>query len=203
MKKNQNTLLVFAGLFGILLLMVTLQGTRPASEAPATQDARQAALNDPNRAFPGLNADDIKAFSLLDPDAGVSLTFAREDMLWRLAEFDELVDAQAVEPLALTVAIMPYLQTVPDIPPENYAEYGLNEETGLLLSIVMMNEEEHALIIGNSTSDGKGHYALVDDRSEVYILDARPVAFLISNLGRVYLPPTLTPTLAPTVTPLP
>src|SRR5262245_43385679 len=102
MKNNQNTLLIFAGLFGILLLILALQGGRSPSEPTSTPNAIELALNNANRVFPGLNADDIKAFSLLDPDAQVSLTLNREDGLWHLVELDELVDPEAADPLALT-----------------------------------------------------------------------------------------------------
>jgi hypothetical protein len=80
------------------------------------------------------------------------------------------------------------------VKPENYAEFGLTEEAAFMLVTVLRKDQtQNGIIIGNVLPDNSGHYALIDDRPEVYALDARAIAFLVSYLRQIYLPPTETP----------
>lgn len=196
---NRSTFFILGGLFIVLLIISVVQSNRvvaPPLDATtgSTLAPAEAALNQPNRIFTDFRPEDIQAFSILDPDTGATLTFIRDEDRWTSMEFGDVVAGATAETLALTVTILPYLEMLPDVKPEDYEEFGLTDEKAyLLLSVLLKDKTEHAVVIGDVLPDNNGHYALADDRTEVYALDARPIAYLVSYLRQIYLPPTETP----------
>lgn len=196
---KNRTLLVLAGIFIVLLIISviqsnrviapTLNGTPGSSNSPA-----DAALNNPNRLFQDFGPTEVVGFSMLDPDTGATFSLLREGNAWNSLEFGSGLDSSVAGSLVLTAAVLPYLEKVSDIQPENYGDFGLTQERAfLVLGIVLRNGGQHGVIIGDVAPGNTGHYALVDDRPEVYLLDARPIAYMVSYLRQIYLPATATP----------
>ncbi|MCU0511758.1 MAG: hypothetical protein MUE40_04215 [Anaerolineae bacterium] len=205
--KGRSTLLFLTGVFLALLVLTLLQGA-PAAPRPALPDSppvatagaaqSQSLLDSPARIFTGFAPAQMQAFSILDPDTGATLSLLRDGDLWTALEFDRPADPAAAEALAFTMAVLPALETLAEVPPADYAGYGLTEaDAFLLLSVLLRDNTRHVALIGDVTPDGLGHYALVDDRPQVVVVDARPIAFIVSYLRQVYLPPTATATPAP------
>jgi hypothetical protein len=196
---KRNSVFVLLGIFIALLALVALQSLRPN-----TTDTKEQGI--PNRLF-AWNADQLQAFSIRDPYTNATLSFQRDDKdHWEFVELPEAIpDQEGVERIAITVSVLPYLEVLTEVTPEDYPDFGLTQTDAFLIIVALLkNGEEHTVIVGDVASGNVSHYALVDDRPEVYVLDARPIAFLVSIMKQVYEPtpvPTAEATAEITTTP--
>lgn len=198
MKQNRSLLLLllaFIILAGIALVQnQSLSTPRPVATAVPSATS-EPSINLDQRIFADLDASAIVAWQVMDPLTQATMTFTRlDENLWESLEVGIEVDQQVANQLTFTAAVLPYLRILPDVGSERYAEYGLTvEDAYLLLSILLEDNSQHAVLIGDVTPERNGHYALVDDRTEVYVLDARPVAFLTIYLRQFYDAQHMTP----------
>ena len=189
---QRNSLFVLLGVFLALFVLVFLR-TRPS--APPESSTPQGVPTLAGMLFPW-RANDVQAFSIRDPYTGVTVSFQRDnDNQWQFLEMPEAVpDQSGVDQVALTIAVMPALEALNQVKPEDYPEFGLTQSDAFLILIALLkNGEQHTVIVGAVATGNVSHYALVDERPEVYLLDARPIAYLVSLVRQVY-EPTPVPT---------
>lgn len=184
---QRNSLFILLGVFIALLALVALR-SRPAT--PSDPNTPQGVPTLGGTLFTW-RATDIQAFSIRDPYTGVTLSFQRDDNnQWQFLEMPQAApDQQGVEQVALTISILPALEALDQVKPEDYPEFGLTQSDAFLILIALLkNGEQHTVIIGDVAAGNISHYALVDDRPEVYVVDARPIAYLVSLVRQVYEP---------------
>jgi hypothetical protein len=194
---QRNSLFVLLGVFLALFVLVFLR-TRPST--PIESSTPQGVPTLAGMLF-NWRANDVQAFSIRDPYTGVTVSFQRDNSnQWQFLEMPEAVPDQAgVDQVALTIAVMPALEALNQVKPEDYPAYGLTQSDAFLILIALLkNGEQHTVIVGDVAAGNVSHYALVDDRPEVYVLDARPIAYLVSLVRQVY-EPTPVPTAEVTV----
>lgn len=181
---QRNTLFILMGVFIGLVILAAIQSARPpATPTPSAQGMV-------NRLF-SWGVQDIQAFSIRDPYTGASLGFQRDNNdTWTSIEVpDASADQDAVNQMGLTLAVMPVLEKLDQVTAADYPEFGLTQTDAFLILIAFLkNGEQHTIIIGDVASGNVSHYALVDDHPEVYLLDARPIAYLVAMLKQVYEP---------------
>lgn len=194
MTNNRTTIYLLIGAFLLLVGIGILQTIRdmPQASVPpangATVDPLQALRTNPNRIFTDFESNAIQALSILDPYTGATFSVVHtSDEQWESPEFGQVVTSEIIQQLTFSVAVLPFLQTLEQIPSENYPEFGLTQaDAYLVISIILRNGVQHGIVIGDVTADGLGHYALVDERDTLYVLDARPIAFIVQILRTVY-----------------
>jgi hypothetical protein len=196
---QRNSLFVLLGMFLALIVLVILQSNRPAEPIPTPESQ---ALQ--NRIFEWSEAD-IQAFSIRDPYTGATVTFQRNDAnAWEFVEIPDAVpDQQGINAMAITLSVLPALEVLDQVKKEDYPEFGLTQTDAFLILIALLkNGEQHTVIVGDVASGNISHYAVVDDRPSVYVVDARPIAFLVNVLKQVY-EPTPVPTQEAIIEPTP
>jgi len=194
---KRNSLFILLGVFIALLALVALQSLRKETPPQESQGI-------PNRVF-AWDVTQIQAFSIRDPYTNATRSFQRDAKdHWAFVEIPEAIpDQEGVERIAITISVLPYLEVLDQIPSETYPDYGLSQTDAFLIVVALLkNGEQHTVIIGDVASGNISHYALVDDRPEVYVLDARPIAFLVSIMKQVY-EPTPTPAATAEITTTP
>jgi hypothetical protein len=167
----------------ILLLMVFVA----LAAVVAYQNAqRQAELSRPipltNAVFSSFVADDIQAIRLRSPESGESFSIVRAgDGTWTSDSSGTLVQDEA-NGIARTMVAMTYdgSFTLPE--GQNLTTYGFTPEGVLSVEIVLSSGESHAVAVGYRTPTEENYYAIVDDRTEVYLILRAPVDYLISRL---------------------
>lgn len=171
----------------ILLLMVFVA----LAAVVAYQNAqRQAELSRPipltNAVFSTFVADDIQAIRLRSPESGESFSMVRaNDGTWT-SDSGTLVQDEA-NGIARTMVAMTYDSTFTLPEGQNLTTYGFTPEGVLAVEIVLSNGESHAVAVGYRTPTEENYYAVVDDRTELYLILRAPVDYLISRLKS---PPT-------------
>lgn len=191
---NRTTIFLLIGAFLLLLgigIIQTMRDMPQAATAPTltgTEDPLKALRENPNRVFTDFESDAIQAFSILDPYTGATFSLVKtSNNQWESPEFGTGIVSSVAEQLVFAAAVLPYLQIVEAAPPENYADFGLTQaDAYVLISIVLKNGIQHGVVVGDVTSDKLGHYGLIDDRTALYVLDARPIAFMVQYLREVY-----------------
>jgi hypothetical protein len=197
---QRNSLFILLGVFVALLVLVFFRA-RPST--PTESSAPQSTATITGSLFTWRTTD-IQAFSIRDPYSGVTLSFQRNNSgQWESVEVPEAIpDQTGVDQVALTISLLPALEALNQVKVEDYPEFGLTQTDAFLILIALLkNGEQHTVIIGDVAPGNVSHYALVDDRPEVYVIDARPVAYLVSLVRQVY-QPELVPT-AETATEVP
>jgi len=189
---QRNSLFILLGVVIALLVLVAMR-TRPSAlpEASATQNVPR--FSDSLFTW---RADDVQAFSIRDPYTGATLSFQRDNSgQWQFVEVpDASLEQASVNQVALTISLLPALEVLDQVKAEDYPNYGLTQTDAFLILIALLkNGEQHTVIIGDVATGIMSHYALVDDRHEVYLVDARPIAYLVSLVRQVY-EPTPVPT---------
>lgn len=194
----QNRNIIILGVLFVGLLVVAGLQTLPSRNSspsaptpiPPTIDPVRNQLRSIQRLFPNLTLADIQSIRLEEPATGSVLTLTRAEddpSAWFALEYPQAVNAEAAELMAQTVAIMPYLHAFDNIQPAQYPEFGLStSDVALFIFFIEQDETQHAIAIGDATPDLEGHYALVDDRRELYVVDAAPVAYLVQQFATAY-----------------
>jgi hypothetical protein len=194
MTNNRTTIYLLIGAFLLLIGVGILQTMRDMPQAivppadSATVDPLQALRANPKRIFTDFEHSDIQALSILDPYTGATFSVvSTSNNQWESPEFGQIVTPEIAEQLTFSVAVLPALQTLEQITPAYYPDFGLTEaDAYLVISLVLKNGTQHGMVIGDVTTDSLGHYTLVDDRETLYVLDARPIAFIVQILRTVY-----------------
>lgn len=194
---KRNSLFILMGMFLALVVVAAWQTSRVSPPLPAP--TLVSAQDNPNRLFPAVTLEDIQAFSIRDPLTGATLSFQRDvSDEWESLEFGVTPDEATVDRLAFTIAVLPSIGVIEDINVEQYPDYGLTQTDAFLVIILISKSgEQRTLLLGDVTLDGLGHYALVDEQMSVSVVDARPVAYIVTTLQGVYSP---TPVPIPTAT---
>lgn len=190
MKRNGSitliVLLLIAAGMAALLIMQETEDTSPQSISLPTSTP----IPDAQLVFPEINASDIQAIRLEDPNTDYTLTIARADEGdWQFLDRDYEPDQTVGDQLALTLANLPYYDTFAS--EGDLTQYGFLPTGSLMfIQFVLFNGTEHFLIIGNPVSEeadqdpGRTNtfYTIVDERPEIYLVSRPAVAFLIVQL---------------------
>lgn len=184
--KQQRMFIILVVILGVVMIAGALQSVlmnRPSSEAPVNQD--EATIN---RVFDGWGANNVFAIQIYDPVAQVGLTITRNNEdLWQLVEFSGLLTQEEGDLAAASMAYFPQVRTLEEIEPDNYADFGLTQDDlTMLVSVILKDGSEHSVAVGDLTAAGDSFYALVDERPNLYIIEAGPVAFYTQLLRRAY-----------------
>lgn len=131
------------------------------------------------RVFPDLKVLDIGAIRLQDPTTNATFTLSRgEGGEWQALDVEGELNTETATLIARTMVLFPYEYTLPMPADDDLAAYGFNPNGNLLIQIVQINGEAHAVAIGRLTPSAASYYAVVDDREELYVIDRAPVEFL-------------------------
>lgn len=185
--KNRGGLILLAVIFFSLMVFTAIQLNRPrAINAPdaAPQLPRLDDLaSNVNQIYSTWGVEDIQAVQLYSPLNQTTLTFNRTENGWELPDINLAPDQDVIESLAQTVAMLPYSYQIQGVEPEQYPEFGLTQAGAVLfIRIIRKDDTLHMLAVGGLTPTQDGHYALVDDRQDVYVVDRNAVAFLLYYL---------------------
>jgi hypothetical protein len=168
-------LIIFLGLVAVALWQTNRQ-TPLDNNIPATRDPlRESAI------FSGWAATDIQALRIDDPFSERDVALARNpDGSWLVGDGGVTVDQTIADNVAKTVAFMPYTDIIAGLPASEFVNYGLSVESiWLQIQVILTNNEQHVIAIGGRVpvADG-GYYALVDERTEVFVLNRGAVDYL-------------------------
>jgi len=183
--------------FLILILAIVIgiglfQGIELPDQMPTptfdTGEMAQAQLRQINQIFSDVQVEDVFAVNILDPVADLALTITRtEDNLWEVIEVPDLLAQNDADAIAWTMANLPYTNRLDAIAQDEVAQLGLTQEDAtLLLSVILRDNTQHVIAVGDLDPTASGFYALVDDRPELYLLDGQAIAYLVYWLRQAY-----------------
>jgi hypothetical protein len=139
--------------------------------------------------FQGISSADLQALRIDDPQSETDLILERKpDGGWRLVGYDDnALDQTIAENIARTVAFMPFVEVVPSLPVDQYADYGLMPEMfWLQIQAILKDGRELTIGVGAAAAIPEGGYfAVVDDRPDIYVLNRGAVDFLYIYLLQV------------------
>jgi len=102
--------------------------------------------------------------------------------VWSAPESTGTLNPTEANNIARTMVLLPFNHTITLKEGEDKSTYGFTPEGILSIEIVLSNGVTHAVAVGFRTTTQDSYYALVDTRSELYLLDRAPVDFIISRL---------------------
>jgi hypothetical protein len=177
---GRRNVLILAALFAILLVVTLLQSQqivfRPSAPTPLPTGIYR-------RVFPEMAVLDILAIRLENPQTGATFTISRaSDGTWTAPDSEQTLDTDVATMIAQTIVLLPYEGTVTLTEDSDLDTYGFQAEPRLLVQVLMSNGDSHIVAIGEVTPSEAAFYALVDERDEVYLLDGRAVAYLLTTL---------------------
>lgn len=191
---QKRTLFLLILILAIVISIGLIQGIQPADQKPTptfdTDEMAQAQLRQINQIFPDVQLEDVFAINILDPVADLALTLTRtEDDLWTVIEVPNLLAQNDADAVAWTMANLPYINRLAAIEQNQVVELGLTEDDAtLLLSVILKDNTQHVIAVGDLDPTASGFYALVDDRPELYLLDGEAIAYLVYWLRQAYEP---------------
>jgi hypothetical protein len=182
---NQRTFLTVLGVLFMVLLgvalaqTISLNNTFNASLTP-TLDQRIV-----NSLFREWNEDNVVAVRLDDPINDIDMVINRVNTTqWQLqGEAVEQINQETLNLIVKTVAYIPFTDILTDIPDTNLSNFALTEDLiWLQIQVILDNNDTHVIALGARvpTVDG-GYYALVDERSEVFVLNRGAIDYLALN----------------------
>jgi hypothetical protein len=175
MKHGRRTLLILVIIFVALGVGVFIQ-----SGARLQQAVGQLAENRVPTVFPFITEEtQIDAVRLQVPGSETVFTIARDrDRNWIAPGQIQPLNQAAATAIASSVVLLPYYRTLPNIPESDLAPlYGFNP--GVLLITVLLNDgAQHAVLVGGLTPAGDTYYALVDEQPDVYVVERRAIDYL-------------------------
>lgn len=181
---NRRAMLILGGLLVVLAIIAVLQQTRSTTESTTDVAGTLNSYFLIGRDL-GITPEDIHAVRLRDPRGGSSFTIARDDNgTWSAPGSSGTLDINTVEMIAKTVALMPYMNTVPIDASTNLSNFGFNPDGQFAIEILLKDGSGHSIMIGSLTAAQITYYALVDDRAEVLLLQRAPVDFLAIQLNK-------------------
>jgi hypothetical protein len=165
-------------IFVLLAALLAIQGLH----APAIINGATAAPTEPV-VFGDFLPDDITAIRLRSLQGGTFFVLARDaNGNWSAPDSTGTLNTTEAENIARTMVLMPYSHTVSIQPGEDKTTYGFTSSTVLDIEIILKNGRTHAVVIGYRTPTGDGYYAIIDNRSELYVVERAPVDYIISRL---------------------
>jgi hypothetical protein len=176
----RRNLFILAGLFLILLIATLLQNRQMELNAPAPSAIPTGTYR---RVFPDMAVLDIQAIRLETPETEQSFTISRAaDGTWTAPDSEQTLDVAVATTIAQTIVLLPYESAILLTEDSGLETYGFQSSPRLLIQVLMSNGDVHIVAIGELTPSQVAFYGLVDEREEVYLLDGRAVAFLLTML---------------------
>jgi hypothetical protein len=177
---GRRNIVILAMVFAILLIITVLQNEQivfsPGAPTPFPTGVYR-------RVFPEMAVLDIQAIRLENPVSGVTFTISRaSDGTWTAPESEQTLDTDVATMIAQTMVLLPYEGTVTLTEDSELVTYGFQTQPRLLVQVLMSNGDAHIVAVGEVTPSQAAFYALVDERDEVYLLDGRAVAYLLTTL---------------------
>lgn len=174
--KINRVLIVLVMVFVVLVALVAIQSTQhPVTASGPTPTPIDAPL------FTDFTLDNIVGIRLRSPETGATFVLARaSDGSWTAPENRGTLNPTEADNLARTMVLLPFSSTVAFS--EDKTTYGFTPQGILAIEIVLTNGTTHAVEVGYRTPTGNSYYALVDTRSNLYLLDRAPVDYIISRL---------------------
>jgi len=174
MKTNRTPLILVAVFVGLAALLMVQNSASNRPEPTSTLLG--------NAIFRDFAPDDIQAIRLRSPESGESFSIVRaDDGTWTSDSSGTLVQEEA-NGIARTMVAMTYNSTFALPDGQNLTTYGFTPEGVLAVEIVLSSGESHAVAVGYRTPTEDNYYAIVDDRTELYLIMRAPVDYLISRL---------------------
>ncbi len=175
MKNNRTLILLLMG-FVALVIVVALQNQQ-----------RNVVILTPvplaNAVFQDFGTDEIQAVRLRSPESGDSFSIVRgADGVWTAPESSGTLDQTEANNISRTMVAMTFSDTLTMAEGDNLTDYGFTPEGVLAIEIVLANGTSHAVAVGYRTPTAENYYAIVDDRSDLYLITRPPVDYLISRL---------------------
>jgi len=190
---DRRTIMIFAVVFVLLFATVVWQGVQltrqpnpTGTNAPQqTQPANNSGLGELPLVFPDMATIAIQRIEFTNPDQTQSFTLTRDQNTWVLNTEDGGIPAdEEGRALAQTISILPYQEIVETDSETDLSQFGfvVSNPDAFIMSIRTINGQTHRVIVGGLDQAETGFYAIVDDRPGFYLLDARAIAFVQSNL---------------------
>jgi hypothetical protein len=177
---GRRTLVILAAVFAILLVVTLLQNQGRVL-VPSAPTRLPTGIY--RRVFPEMAVLDIQAIRLENPQTAATFTISRApDGRWTAPDSDRTLDTDVATTIAQTIVLLPYEGTVTLTEDSDLEGYGFQSDPRLFVQVLLSNGDAHIVAIGELTPSAAAFYALVDERDEVYLLDARAVAYLVTML---------------------
>ncbi len=191
MKQNQFTMLALAGVFIVMVALITMQSAQQNNQI--TTNANATLINNTVQLeyglmFPDIEAKDVAVVNILDPvlNSQVSVAQSPEGVWQVVSDETQPTNQEYANSLAITLERIPYSTKLEISDRNQYETYGLNEQDALIVvSAVMRDESLHTFMVGNPVSTDnttRGFYTVVDDEEEVYIVPPEPILYLVQYL---------------------
>jgi hypothetical protein len=188
MNSDTRTVIILAVIFIALVGAFLFQTTRLQEET--AQTISQNPTPEASLVFPSISESQIRAIQLRDPASGNAFTMSRgPEGDWRGGTVSELIDQTGASYIARTLVLLPYYRRF-EAETDNLSRYGFDSDGGeFVISFITTDGEQHSVVIGGDAVTGSipGFYGLVDDRPEMYVLEASSISFLLAE----YLNPPL------------
>lgn len=174
---SRRGLIALVLIFGGLTLVLLLQGEGNSRQPAPTS------ISDFARIFPELTVLDLAAIRVEDPINGDVFTIARDaGGTWIVPGSAAPLYPDAGTGIARITALLPYQRTLPIPEDGNLRQFGFRSQGNFSIQIILANGIQHFVLIGDALQTGPYFYALVDERSEIYIVQRAPIDFLASLL---------------------
>lgn len=173
--KSNRLVIILLMIFVALATLLAIQNSQSSGSTVTTGDCSYCVFKD-------VRLDDIRAIRLRSPETGQTFAIARaDDGSWTAPDSSGTLNVDGAELIARTMVVLPFHRTVPLSASDDKATYGFTPE-GILAVEIVLNSGSHAIAIGYRTPTSDAYYALVDDRSDLYLLERSAVDFLIAAL---------------------
>jgi hypothetical protein len=177
--RNNRVVIVLAMVFVLLAALVAIQNQQ---RPPIMLDGSTAYPTEP-AVFNDFLPDNITAIRLRSPETGQTFLLAQDTKgVWTAPESTGTLNLTEANNIARTMVLLPFNHTITLKAGEDKSTYGFTPEGILSIEIVLSNGVTHAVAVGFRTTTQDSYYALVDTRSDLYLLDRAPVDYMISRL---------------------
>ncbi|MDX2160786.1 MAG: hypothetical protein SF162_05625 [bacterium] len=175
MSQRRPLLILIVAFVALLVITLIVQRVPPTSNLPAATPFYF-------RVYPDLTVDDLQVVRIQDATSGEQFTIRRTpENAWATDSGGTVVQTTA-DLIARTIVLLPYTQTLDLPPPEERARYGFIEGQGLLITALLNDGSSRIIAVGAFTPTGTSYFALVDDRTDLYVIERAAVDFLIVQL---------------------
>ncbi len=175
---NRRGLIILTMVFVALAALLAIQNSQhPVGVTPTPT------IIDQNHLFTDFTVDSIQAVRLRSPETGKTFLISRAaNNSWTAPEISGQLDQNEAAILAQTMLLLPFQSTLPLPPKADLPTYGFTPEGVLSVEILLTNGDTHVVAIGYRTVSNQSYYALVDNRTELYLVQRPPIDYLISRL---------------------
>lgn len=191
MKQNQFTMLALAGVFIVMVALITMQSAQQDNQISTNANAtliNNTVQLEYGLMFPDIEAKDVAVVNILDPvlNSQVSVAQSPEGVWQVVSDETQPTNQEYANSLAITLERIPYSTKLEISDRNQYESFGLNEQDALIVvSAVMRDESLHTFMVGNPVSTDnttRGFYTVVDDEEAVYIVPPEPILYLVQYL---------------------